>query len=98
MTDGVANVYHNSTCYAEDLYQPNDGSQEENRAKDCAMFYGRIAAQNNVTMYTIGLGNAIDAQFLETLATLPGSGGQYYAAASTAQLDDIFDAILQELR
>ena len=62
------------------------------------MFYGLIAAQNGVELYVIGVGNGVDAQFLETLASIPGSGGQYYAAASTAQLDDIFDAILQGIR
>ncbi len=105
MTDGVANLnpYDNSNlgpnCWADtSLYLPDEGSTYEIRGKDCSIYYGQIAVQNNVDIYTIGLGNGTDAQFLETLASIPGSGGQFYAAASTAQLDDIFDAILQELR
>lgn len=105
MIDSVPNMnlYNESglgpNCYAQDLYYPNDGTWSENRAKDCAMFYGLIAAQNEVELYIIGLGNGIDALFLETLATVFGwYNGQFYAAASPAQLDDIFDAILQGIR
>jgi hypothetical protein len=87
-------------CYATDLYQPNVGNSSEDRAKDCAYFYAEKAARNKVTIYSIGLvGNGADTDLLQTLADVTASlGGQFYAAPSTAQLDDIFDAILQEAR
>lgn len=103
MTDGVANQnpYDNNisnvNCYAQDLYQPNVGSTSIDRAKDCVIYYGQIAANNNVTIYTIGLGNGVDTQMMEALATLPGSDGQFFAAASSAQLDEIFDTILKSI-
>ncbi len=97
MTDGVANQTHNSTCDDVDLYTPNGPNADENRAQDCAMFYAQIAAQNNITIYTIGLGNGVDTRFLETIAKLPGSDGEYFAAVSAAQLDDIFDTILNSI-
>lgn len=97
MTDGVANVTHNSTCDDVDLYTPNGPNSDENRAQDCAMFYAQMAAQNNITIYTIGLGNGVDTRFLETIAKLPGSDGEYFAAVSPAQLNDIFDTILNSI-
>lgn len=104
MTDGVANKnpwddtgVANQNCRATDLYQPNVGVTDEDRAKDCAMFYAQIAGQNNVTIYTIGLGNGVDQAFLEAIATVQGSNGQYFGAFSTAQLDGIFDTILKSV-
>jgi uncharacterized repeat protein (TIGR01451 family) len=110
MSDGVANMnpwdsgnppytpgsgIASQNCYANDLYQPNTGHQMEDRAKDCVMYYAQIAANYNVTMYTIGLGAGADANLLQTVAELPGSNGQYFAAVSSAELDAIYDAIMQ---
>jgi hypothetical protein len=106
MTDGVANRNarnDNATtvnCYATDLYQPNlgddsDGADSEDRAKDCVMFYAQEAARNNITIYTIGLGNGADTDLLEKVAAQ--TGGQYFSAASPAQLDGIFDVILKSI-
>ncbi len=106
MTDGVANKNPRNqggssvNCYANDLYQPNlgddsKGGDSEDRAKDCVVYYAQIAAANNVTIYTIGLGNGADTNLLETVANL--SDGQYFAAVSPTQLDGIFDAILQSV-
>jgi hypothetical protein len=102
MTDGVANEDPGGVCdnaaYA-DLWPPDnyEGSGSDEAAKDCVIYYGQIAAQNNVTIYTIGLGNGVDTEILEAVATLPGSDGEYFAAASAAQLDGIFDAILKSV-
>ena len=102
MSDGVANTNPwdntgaaNQNCYAMDLYQPNTGHQAEDRAKDCVMYYAQIAANNNVTMYTIGLGAGADDELMLAVAELPGSNGQYFAATSSAELDAIYDAIMQ---
>ncbi len=108
MSDGVANKNPRNqgissvNCYAVDLYQPNlgddsSGADSEDRAKDCALHYATIAANNNVTIYTIGLGNGVDTNLMETIATLPGSDGEYFSAASSAQLDGIFDTILKSV-
>jgi|GEM_PF-542028 len=98
MTDGVANVSPNSTCQVDNLWEPTSGSHSnEDHAKDCVMYYGQIAANNNVTIYTIGLGNGVDTNLMEALATLPGSDGEYFSAASSAQLDGIFETILKSV-
>lgn len=93
MTDGVANQQPNSFCDDVDLY-PGSGSSAEQKAQDCVIHYGQIAANNNVTIYTIGLGNGVDSDLLETVAKLPGSDGEFFAAVSSAQLDEIFETIL----
>lgn len=95
MTDGIANVTPNSTCYAD--YANFTGDTTEKKGKACAYYYAQIAANNNITIYTIGLGNGVDTDFLETLATLPGSDGAFYSAVSTSQLDTIFDTILNSI-
>ena len=83
-----------------ELWPPTNytGSNTEEAAKDCVMYYGQIAANNNVTIYTIGLGNGVDTELMEAIAVLPGSDGQYFSAASTAQLDGVFEFILESSR
>jgi hypothetical protein len=98
MTDGVANVSPNNTCKVQSLWPPTSGAHTgEDNAKDCVMYYADIAAKNNVTIYTIGLGNGTDTKLLEAVAKMPGSDGEYYAAANSAQLTDIFQTILKSV-
>ena len=104
MTDGVANYnpwsdtgVARENCYASNAYIPDTGNSSERRAKDCAMFYAEKGGDANVTIYTIGLGNGVDEQFLDAVATVDGSDGQFFPAASPAQLDGIFDAILKSV-
>ncbi|MBN1994740.1 MAG: VWA domain-containing protein [Anaerolineae bacterium] len=103
MTDGIANLDPGGVCDDNNsayytLWPPDTySSDSEAQATDCAMFYAKVAAENNVTIYTIGLGNGVDVEFLEAIATLPGSNGQYFGALSPAQLDGIFDTILKSV-
>lgn len=92
MTDGVANANPGNGCYDVDLYQPNTGTASVDRAKDCVMHFTNIAAQNNVIIYTIGLGNGADVDLLERVAAT--GNGQFFAAATPAKLDEIFEIIL----
>jgi hypothetical protein len=92
MTDGVANENPGGGCYDVDLYQPNTGTASVDRAKDCVIFYTNIAAQNNVIIYTIGLGNGADVELMERVAA--AGNGQFFAAATPAKLDEIFEIIL----
>jgi hypothetical protein len=113
MSDGVANRNPWNTweggqrvadenCHADDLYLPNvgdtgKGADSEDWAKDCVMYYADIAAKNNVTMYTIGLGNGVDDALMTTVAELPGSNGEFFKAVSSAELDGIFSTILESV-
>ena len=96
MTDGVANRYPSGTgCEADPtLFQPDlalpDGDTI-NRARDCAIYYAQKAANENIIIYTIGLGNGVDVQLMEQVAEI--GRGQYFAAQTPARLDEIFDVI-----
>jgi Flp pilus assembly protein TadG len=113
MSDGVANRNPWDTweggqrvaaqnCHANNLYLPDigdtsQGANSEDWAKDCVRYYAQIAADNNVTMYTIGLGNGVDDTLMTTVAELPGSNGEFFKAVSSAELDGIFSTILESI-
>jgi len=105
MTDGVANVYP-AGCSNEDLFTPNlststgntntdTNNDNLNRARDCVIYYAQKAAKENIILYTIGLGNGVDVGILEKAAEV--GKGQYFAAATPAQLDEIFGVILKSI-
>ncbi|MDX1524072.1 MAG: hypothetical protein R3264_20755, partial [Anaerolineae bacterium] len=112
ITDGVGNTnpwdqedvpgVPNSpvNCRSVDLFtpnlQPDTGSNRSiNRARDCTIHYTNQAVNNNVTVFTIGLGNGVDTELLELVGDI-GKGG-YFNAATPAQLDEIFELILQNV-
>lgn len=53
------------------------------------------AVDNDITMYTIGLGSGVDAALLQSIAQ--ATGGQYFPVASADDLPDVFDRIGGEL-
>ena len=54
------------------------------------------AAANNITVYTIGLGNNIDAHLMQSLANI--GGGAYIPSPTAGDLDDAFDTIAAMIR
>ncbi|MFC1976261.1 hypothetical protein ACFLXQ_07670 [Chloroflexota bacterium] len=105
MSDGIANKDPGGLCdnaanaglWPPTNHMTSGTGWEEAQATDCVMYYGQIAANNNVTIYTIGLGNGVDVDLMTAVAELPGSNGEYFAAVSPAQLNGIFSAILQSV-
>nr|HMQ56230.1 vWA domain-containing protein [Anaerolineae bacterium] len=106
MTDGSPNA--NDNCSAPglaDLWQGNPGSGDKDYT--CAMYYARIAANNNVTVYTIGIGSGVNRDLMTAMATgtdpttgieyFTERGGKYYPAANPSQLDAIFQQILSNV-
>jgi len=97
LTDGIANTVcgspssYNSTSYNSTSCSNNSGTtaQAENHANQEAI----RAANGDITIYTIGLGNGVNSAFLEGIAD--EGGGFYYFAPTTAQLDDAFEAIAE---
>ncbi|MBE7552089.1 MAG: DUF11 domain-containing protein [Anaerolineales bacterium] len=74
---------------------------------ECSMYYAFLAAQNNVTLYTIGIGGGVNSDLLSAMATgtdprsggepfthFVGKGGQYFPAARPSDLEAIFDTIV----
>ena len=107
MTDGVANADPNGQCDNDpSLYTPNlptntgdtardNANNAVNQARDCVVYFANIASDRNVKIYTIGLGNGADAELLEKVAEI--GGGAYFNALSPAQLDQVFDRILENI-
>lgn len=52
------------------------------------------AIDNNVTVYTIGLGNSIDESLLQRIAAQ--TGGKYYFASDASELDDRFGEVAND--
>lgn len=100
ITDGIPNYNPRDTgetaqnCYIFDSYQPDTGHTDEDRARDCVMFYGQIAANAEIDLYAIALGDAADEQLLQTLTELPGLRGKFYAARTPDQLRQVIDDIM----
>lgn len=101
LTDGVANRWPTysrcpaGSCCAEDNYQPNRGSSDEQRAADCVMYYAERAKNQNIVIYTIGLGLGADEDLLKAVAE--ETGGLYYFAPKAKDLDWIFQQIADQI-
>ncbi len=62
---------------------------------DCVIYYAGQALNNNVVVYTIGLGDGARADLLEMAAET--ARGKYFYAPTPEDLDAIFDEILQNI-
>ncbi len=95
MTDGQANTYPNNTCWQQDLFDPPSSADRWDRAKDCVIYYANRARDNNIVIYTIGLGAQADNALLQEVADR--TGGVYYYAPKPEDLDAIFQAIADQI-
>ncbi len=98
MTDGEANQtggLDTPTCYAEDYWPHNSGSTSRDRAKDCVVYYARMARNNGIVIYTITLGATADIELMEYTAEL--TGGVHRHAPRPEQLDPIFDELYERI-
>ncbi|MGE5595041.1 MAG: VWA domain-containing protein [Hyphomicrobiales bacterium] len=95
LTDGVANTYCGSSWYNSNSYDNPSCSDHSGTAaaRDHAVREAQRAAGESITIYTIGLGNDLDENLLQQIAS--ESGGEYYHAPTTAELDDAFEAIAE---
>jgi uncharacterized repeat protein (TIGR01451 family) len=74
---------------------------------ECSVYYAYLAAQNNITFYTIGIGGGANSDLLTTMATgvdprgdnpdvvmFSGASGQFFPAAKPSDLEAIFDTLV----
>jgi hypothetical protein len=94
MTDGQANRYPNYECWQEDLW-PDTGDSSVDRAADCVMYYARVARDNAIVVYTIGLGESADRELMAKVADL--TGGFHRGADNREELDAIFDELYERI-
>ncbi len=58
-------------------------------------YYTQQAVNNNITIYTIGLGSGVNSGLLTGIAT--ATGPQYYSVSTADQLPQVFRAISSEI-
>jgi hypothetical protein len=91
LTDGSPN--HNpGGCGNDPIY---NFPLENDDDYDCVIYYAGKALENNVIVYTIGLGQGARRDLLEMTATT--ARGQYFFAPTPEELDHIFDEILSNI-
>jgi uncharacterized repeat protein (TIGR01451 family) len=112
MTDGPPNE-NPGTCAPDgirpDLWEGLIGTEDPDF--ECPAYFASIAAANNVTIYTIGIGPGPNGDLLTELATgidprgdqpdvqmFNAQCGQYFSATKPTDLEGIFEAILDHAR
>lgn len=113
LTDGAPNGNPGSCAPGggrPDLWNGDVGTNDDNF--ECAVFYGKEAADAGVIVYSIGLGAGAERDLLTAIAegrdphTTSGAseeflfdarGGRYFNAAKPSDLDGIFSVILSNI-
>ena len=91
----------NTVCQNSSYSPANyDGSCSSPQSPGTSTAYAHLTSEANrlktagVTLYTIGLGTAVDDTNLQAVAEL--TGGKYFKSPTTAELDDAFQNIAAE--
>ncbi|GBD23262.1 hypothetical protein HRbin29_00922 [bacterium HR29] len=96
LTDGVANTYCGSATYSPNAY--NSTSCSEGSGTSAAVQHAFAEAQRakngQIIIYTIGLGNEVDHDFLRQIAEM--TGGKYFYSPTAEQLDEAFQAVAEQ--
>jgi hypothetical protein len=93
MTDGEANQTQglDGACDNDPNLWPND----DERAKDCTVYYAMEARNNGIVIYSITLGEGADIELMEHIAEL--TGGIHRHAPTTEQLGPIFNELYSRI-
>lgn len=96
VTDGIANTYCGSATYSAANYNSTSCSTGSgvSTAENHARQEAQRAANGDIIIFTIGLGDDLNRQFLRDIAAI--GGGQFYEAPTTAQLDEAFQAVAEQ--
>ena len=109
LTDGIPNMVCGSTTYNQANYNTSNGCSDisgtSTQAANHAYSEAIRAANGDIVIYVIGLGNDVNSSFLKRVADggVNGVGPcqdnepncRYYFAPTTAQLDEAFEAIAE---
>jgi len=83
-----------SKKYRDIIVFLTDGESDEQGGKTLEDLV-KLADSKNITLLTVGLGNAIDRTWLQQLASL--TGGKYYSASEANALTDVYKQIQSSL-
>jgi hypothetical protein len=96
LTDGVPNRWPGNTCYRdENLWPYPTGDRDVDRAKDCVIYFAKKAADENIMIFTVGLGISADGELLARVAEL--SGGEYFYAQNAEELNQKLQQIADRI-
>jgi len=100
MTDGVPNRWPrypaNHACHEDpDLWPDESGDADEDKARDCVIYYADQAKAKGVAIFTIGLGMNVDGPLLQAVAET--TGGDYFHAQRAEELNAVFDEIANRI-
>ncbi|MFZ5917088.1 MAG: pilus assembly protein TadG-related protein [Chloroflexota bacterium] len=97
MTDGQTNQIQglDAACYADDLWEPPSSSNDQDRSRDCVVYFTNQAKELGYVVYSISLGAQADIELLEFVAA--ETGGQHYNAPRAEDLSAIFQAIADHI-
>ncbi len=97
MTDGRANVVPDDQCWQDTSLWPDIPGENTNerKAKDCVIYYTRIARNNSIVIYTITLGDSADFELMEAVADM--TGGVHRNADRPEKLNQIFDELYERI-
>lgn len=84
-----------ASCCEHDLYLPNDGTDDENKARDCAVYYADVAQERGAVVYTVGLGPNADHALLQGIADR--TGGSYYHAPKGGDLRAAYQQVADQI-
>ncbi|WP_322796563.1 vWA domain-containing protein [Tepidiforma sp.] len=96
LTDGVANTYCGSATYNPANYNSTSCTTGSGvtQAEAHARQEAQRAANGDIIIFTIGLGNDLNTSFLQDIATI--GRGHFYHAPTTAELDEAFQAVAEQ--
>ncbi|MCS7296186.1 MAG: VWA domain-containing protein [Chloroflexota bacterium] len=96
LTDGVANTYCGSATYNPNAYNTTSCSEGSGQsiAVEHAFNEAQRAKNADIIIYTIGLGNEVDHNFLDQIARM--TGGKYFYSPTAEQLDEAFQAVAEQ--
>jgi len=96
LTDGVANTYCGSATYNPNAYNTTSCSEGSGQsiAVEHAFNEAQRAKNADIIIYTIGLGNEVDHNFLAQIARM--TGGKYFYSPTAEQLDEAFQAVAEQ--
>jgi len=83
------------SCCEHDLYLPNDGTDDENKARDCAVYYADVAQEEGIVIYTVGLGADADSGLLQEIADR--TEGSYFVAPRATDLEGTYQSIADRI-
>jgi uncharacterized repeat protein (TIGR01451 family) len=93
MTDEQANQYPAGDVCSDPEYA--DLWPEGGAAEDCAIYYANQARDNNVIVYTVGLGDSADLALLAAVAER--TGGMFYFTPRMSDLDRVLQEIADQV-